>query len=147
MIAAATAADLGAWSTLRQALWPTASRDKHAKELAAILAEPGATIAFIARSEDGTAVGFAEASIRHDYVNGCDSSPVGFLEGIYVAPAHRRRGIAATLVAAVTDWVRSQGCTELASDAAIDNTQSHQMHNALGFEETQRVVYFRKRLA
>lgn len=146
-IAAATAADLAAWSLLRHALWPTSSPDKHAEEITAILAHPSATIALIARAEDGSAIGFAEASIRHDYVNGCDTSPVGFLEGIYVRPEQRRAGIASQLVEAVTDWVRAQGCSELASDAAIANTQSHQMHNALGFQETQRVVYFRKRLA
>lgn len=145
-IAAATNSDVAAWSTLRHALWPDASADKHTDEIIEILAEPGASIALIARADDGTALGFAEASIRHGYVNGCDTSPVGFLEGIYVKPEHRRYGVAAKLVAAVDAWVRSQGCTELASDAPIDNTTSHHMHNALGFTETQRVVYFRKRL-
>lgn len=145
-IAAATAADLAAWSALRHALWPTSSPDEHADEITAILADPGTSVAIVARADDGAALGFAEASIRHDYVNGCDTSPVGFLEGIYVLPEQRRTRIASQLVDAVTDWVRAMGCTELASDAAIDNTQSHQMHNALGFEETQRVVYFRKRL-
>lgn len=145
-IAAATAADLAAWSALRHVLWPTSSPDEHADEITAILADPGTSVAIVARADDGAALGFAEASIRHDYVNGCDTSPVGFLEGIYVLPEQRRTGIASQLVDAVTDWVRAMGCTELASDAAIDNTQSHQMHNALGFEETQRVVYFRKGL-
>lgn len=145
-IAPATTADIATWSALRHALWPDASSDEHADEIAEILAAPGGSVALIARADDGAPLGFAEASIRHDYVNGCDTSPVGFLEGIYVAPEHRRYGVAAALVSAVTEWVRIQACTELASDAPIDNTTSHQMHNALGFEETQRVVYFRKQL-
>ena len=50
------------------------------------------------------------------------------------------------LIAAVEAWTREQGCTELASDALIDNAASHAAHAACGFEETERVVYFRKPL-
>lgn len=93
-----------------------------------------------------TVTGFAEASLRHDYVNGCETSPVAFLEGIYVAPEYRRRGIARALCDAVEEWALGHGCTEFASDAPIDNEESHQMHAALGFEEMERVVCFRKTL-
>jgi aminoglycoside 6'-N-acetyltransferase I len=88
--------------------------------------------------------GFAEAAIRTDYVNGAQSSPVGFLEGLYVVPHGRRNGVARLLVAAVTRWAAECGCSELASDAALANTASQALHRALGFEETERVVYFRK---
>jgi aminoglycoside 6'-N-acetyltransferase I len=71
---------------------------------------------------------------------------VDFLEGIVVDPSVRRQGVAASLVAAVADWARGQGLSELASDAELHNIVSHAMHAALGFEETQRVVYFRKAL-
>nr|WP_241823604.1 GNAT family N-acetyltransferase [Sphingomonas sp. Sph1(2015)] len=47
------------------------------------------------------------------------------------------------LVAAVADWGRAQGCSEFASDAELENVDSHAMHRALGFVETERVVYFR----
>jgi aminoglycoside 6'-N-acetyltransferase I len=144
IIAVVRSTDATDWANLRHALWPRHGLGKHAADIAEHLAAPGDALALIARDDGGIAAGFAEASIRHDYVNGCDTSPVGFLEGIYVAPEHRRAGIAAQLVEAVSDWVRDMGCTQLASDAGIDNTQSHQMHNALGFTETQRVVYFRK---
>ncbi|WP_430726986.1 aminoglycoside 6'-N-acetyltransferase [Sphingomonas yabuuchiae] len=96
--------------------------------------------------EEGRVVGFAEAAVRQDYVNGCDNSPVLFLEGLFVDPGHRRGGGAAALVAAVADWGRAQGCLEFASDAEIDNLDSHAMHLALGFAETERVVYFRREL-
>lgn len=142
-IAVVTAADTADWAALRHALWSQSSADEHAAEMADLLI-PGNTLTLLARRDDGTAIGFAEASIRHDYVNGCDTTPVGFLEGIYVVPQHRRAWVARQLVETVTVWVRSKGCTEMASDAAIGNSQSHQMHNARGFEETQRVVYFRK---
>lgn len=145
-IAAATEADSADWAELRQALWPRHGLAGHTTQIADALAAPGDRINLIARMPDGQAVGLAEASLRHDYVNGCNTSPVAFLEGIFVSPEHRRGGIAGQLVAAVEDWARAQGCTEFASDAPLDNVRSHQMHGALGFSETQRVVYFRKLL-
>nr|WP_240232202.1 aminoglycoside 6'-N-acetyltransferase [Devosia sp. JXJ CY 41] len=143
-ITAATQADTADWAALRQALWPSHEPGAHEADIAAFLADPTDTINLIARLPDGRAVGLAEAALRHDYVNGCKTSPVAFLEGIYVAPDSRRLGIARGLVMAVEDWARAQGCTEFASDAAVGNLESHRMHDALGFSETQRVVYFRK---
>jgi aminoglycoside 6'-N-acetyltransferase I len=92
-------------------------------------------------------IGFLEAAMRFDYVNGCEGSPVAFLEGIYVAPAFRKQGVARALIAAFEDWARGKGVKEMASDAEIDNRVSHAMHQALGFAETERVVYFRKPVA
>lgn len=71
-------------------------------------------------------------------------SPVAFLEGIYVAAEHRRQGIAARLVDAVAAWATSLGCREFASDAPLENELSQEVHKALGFRETERVVFFRK---
>lgn len=140
-------ADAADWAGMREALWPTGGdHGTHAQDIARLLADPGNTINLIARQEGGAALGFAEASLRHDYVNGCDSSPVAFLEGIYVTPEARGQGVARALIATIEAWARSQGATELASDAALDNIGSHGMHNALGFAETQRVVFFKKAL-
>jgi aminoglycoside 6'-N-acetyltransferase I len=144
-IASITAAGLEDWLALRQALWSW-SETEHRAEAVAALQNPDA-MAFLARDSGGSAIGFAEASLRHDYVNGCATSPVGFLEGIYVKEGHRRQGVARALCRAVEDWTRSRGASELASDAFLDNSASHRMHGALGFSETERVVYFRKDLA
>lgn len=145
-IAPAVAADAADWLAMRTALWPSGADGAHAGEIAALLAEPGETINLIARGGDGVALGFAEASLRHDYVNGCKTSPVAFLEGIFVTPEARGQGVARALVGAVEGWAREQGCSEFASDAPIDNFVSAYMHRALGFAETQRVVFFRKAL-
>lgn len=88
------------WLALRQALWPQGSREEHLAEMASFLASPERFAQFVAYASREP-VGFAEASARTDYVNGTTSSPVAFLEGLYVAPSARRRGIAASLVAAV----------------------------------------------
>jgi aminoglycoside 6'-N-acetyltransferase I len=146
-IAPASAEDAGAWLELRLALWPGERREEFATEIASLLVDPGDTVNLIAHSDTGEAIGFAEADLRRDYVEGCKTSPVAFLEGIYVAPAHRRQGVAAALVRAVEDWGRQNGCIEFASDAVIDNLDSQAMHRAIGFTETVRVVYFRKELS
>lgn len=138
----ATAADLESWIAMREALWPDEAGLRDGA--AAMLANPE-MLALIAH-EGGEPVAFAEAALRHDYVNGCETSPVTFLEGIYVAPGHRRTGLAAALVEAAAEWGRSKGCTEFASDILIDNHESHAFHTAIGFEETERVVYFRRAL-
>ena len=143
-IAVATAQDAADWVAMRQALWPKGNPGTHSADIAQLLAAPGDTINFIARADDGRPVGFSEAGLRHDYVNGTESSPVAFLEGIYVDPAFRRTGVARQLVEAVENWARQQGCSELASDTGIANIPSQKLHDALGFTETQRVVYFRK---
>lgn len=136
--------DLPQWVVLRSALWPDENPNIMAAEAGAILAHPDRLV-LVAR--DGKAViGFAEASVRRDCVNGCETSPVGFVEGIYVGPEHRHRGIARSMVGAIEQWAYERGLTELASDALLENADSHAMHEALGFSETERVVYFRKGL-
>jgi aminoglycoside 6'-N-acetyltransferase I len=143
-VAPATAADAEDWAAMRTALWPRGGNGAHAADIAELLMDAGETINLIARGPDGVALGFAEAALRRDYVNGCKTSPVAFLEGIFVKPEARGRGVARAMVGAVEAWAREQGCTEFASDTAPDNFASQDMHRALGFEETQRVVFFRK---
>ncbi|PXA97560.1 hypothetical protein DMC47_13385 [Nostoc sp. 3335mG] len=141
------AEDAADWAAMRETLWPGEDRgEEHVREIAALLADAGGTLNLIARDGDGTALGFLEASVRRDYVNGCETSPVAFLEGIFVFPGARGRGVARALVNATEDWAREQGLSEFASDAAPENEASLGMHAALGFGETQRVVFFRKAL-
>jgi aminoglycoside 6'-N-acetyltransferase I len=130
---------------MRRALWPRCTESDHAVDMKAACSGTKLT-AFVANDEDGQALGFIEASLRTDCVNGTTTSPVGFIEGIYVVPQARQRGIARALVQAAEAWARGEGCSEMASDARIDNSGAHAMHRALGFVETSRVVYFRKDL-
>ena len=136
--------DLPQWVALRIALWPDEDAVQITREAPTLLTQPDMLV--VVAREGETVIGFTEAAIRRDYVNGCETSPVAFVEGIYVSPGQRRRGVARAMIAAVEDWARRQGLSELAADALLDNAQSHAMHNALGFGETERVVYFRKSL-
>jgi aminoglycoside 6'-N-acetyltransferase I len=135
-----------AWQAMRSALWPEMVEEDNLRETA-MLSEKEKAWVRIALSAEGQPAGFAEATLRTDYVNGCETSPVAFLEGIYVEPWARRQGVAKLLVAEVERWALASGCREFASDALLENGDSHSMHRALGFEETERVVYFRKDLA
>ena len=141
-----TSDSLEDWVKLRQVLWPDGTFEDLRREATDMLDRPRNAVAYLAREENGHTAAFAEATLRRDYVNGCSTSPVGFLEGIYVAPQVRRRGVGRTLDRTVRDWAMLRGCREYASDALIDNRESYAFHAALGFEETERVVYFRKRL-
>jgi aminoglycoside 6'-N-acetyltransferase I len=134
------------WLALRQELWPHSTAEEHLAEMAAFLAQPARFAQFIEYDGAGAAIGLVEVSIRTDYVNGTETSPVAFLEGIYVVAQARRAGVARRLVAEAERWALGMGCTELASDASVGNTTSHAMHAALGFVETERVVYFKKEL-
>jgi aminoglycoside 6'-N-acetyltransferase I len=138
--------DAVSWGRLRQALWPDEPHIDGNDELRAALEPPEAACVLLAVAGDAI-VGFAEARLRSDYVNGTCTSPVGFLEAWYVQPEWRGRGIGRALVRDVEDWTRASGCAELASDALLDNLASHAAHLRCGFEETGRVVYFRKPLA
>ena len=134
-----------AWLGLRCALWPEASAEEHLSGMADALVR--GYYVRLAVTASGTAVGLVEAAKRVDYVNGTSSSPVAFLEGLYVSPTFRRQEVARALVDAVMAWARHEGCSELASDSLLDNPSAHAAHRALGFEETERVVYFRRSLA
>ncbi|MEN2427087.1 aminoglycoside 6'-N-acetyltransferase [Chromobacterium vaccinii] len=139
-------AHLNDWRNLRAALWPDCPADEHQREIDAQIAEPARYAAFIAMDAAGGAVGLIELAIRHDYVNGTHHSPVGFVEGLYVAPEHRRAGVAVRLLSAAQAWARDRGSVELASDTTLDNIVSQTAHQALGFEETERVVFYRMAL-
>ncbi len=91
-------------------------------------------------------LGFAQASIRSDYVEGSDSSPVVYIEGIYVDDNHRRRGIAQILVDSVEKWGKDMGCSEIGSDCKLDNHISVDFHKGIGFEEANRLVCFIKKI-
>ena len=141
-----TAEDKLAWLGMREALWPDES-GSHPREvddfLAGRLKMPLAVL--LAVDNNGTALGFVELSIRA-YAEDCVTDRVAYLEGWYVAPEARRRGIGAALVRAAEDWGRAQGCTELGSDALLDNDVSAAAHRALGFDETVQIRCFRKHL-
>jgi GNAT superfamily N-acetyltransferase len=140
-------ADETEWARLRDELWPGSS-DHHTRDIRRFFAgesfNPLAVL--VAETEDKRIVGFAELSIRA-YAEGCETDRVAFLEGWFVVPDARRQGVGRALISASEDWARSQGCSEFASDAELDNQDSAVAHLASGFSEVGSVRCFRKGLA
>jgi aminoglycoside 6'-N-acetyltransferase I len=131
---------------LRGEFIPELNRQGQQTFLAEFARDSADFCAFIANDEKGESLGFAEVSIRTDYVNGCRHRPALYLEGIYVRPESRGRGVARAICLAAEQWGIEKGCREFASDVYIDDHDSLAAHAGLGFEESERVVYFSKNL-
>jgi aminoglycoside 6'-N-acetyltransferase I len=122
----ATKADAEAWLAMRAALWPDANVDALRLEVGRYFVahgEPPLPHCVFVAERDGAIVGMLELSLR-PHADGCDSSPVPFIEAWYVAPEARRSGVGGALVQAAEQWALDNGHTELASDALLENTES-----------------------
>ncbi len=124
-------------------LWPENNFDTLAAEFQLLLRDKNAACFLFIKDE---ALGFAQCQLRHDYVEGTDSSPVGYLEGIFVAEAARGQGIAGKLLQACQSWAKEKGCREFASDCTLDNQLSQRFHLRHGFIEANRIICFTKKL-
>ena len=125
-------------------MWEDNVLEELEEEFSELIGSPEAAV-FLG-TVDGQAIGFAQCQLRHDYVEGTETSPVGYLEGIFIEENYRKQGYAKQLLAACETWAKEQGCTEFASDCELDNTGSLKFHLSLGFEEANRVICFTKKL-
>ena len=144
MIVKASKKDAQAVAALALRLWPDHSVQALTEEFEALAENPEAAL-FLFRP-DGEAAGFAQCQLRHDYVEGTESSPVGYLEGVFLLPAFRGKGHGRELVRACEAWAREMGCREFASDCELSNLESLTFHLHTGFAEANRVICFAKKL-
>ena len=144
MVQKAIEQDAAVLADLALMLWPSHDAAELREEFAELLKSEEAAC-FLA-CEAGVPVGFAQCQLRHDYVEGTETSPVGYLEGIYVKAPFRRRGVAGQLLRACEAWAGRMGCTELASDCELNNMDSLSFHLRMGFEEANRIICFTKKL-
>lgn len=144
MIVKATSKDSLALAKIAIKMWSEHSLDELAKEFEETIdCEESAIFMLMV---DNQAVGFAQCQLRHDYVEGTDSSPVGYLEGIFLEQEFRHRGNAKKLLAQCEEWAKNKGCTEFASDCESDNDESLKFHINMGFTEVNRIICFKKQL-
>ena len=141
MIVAVTKENENAWAELCAEFWPDLTADSALK-----MSYEGLFKNEFLFFENEVAVAFLSLSMRSDYVEGTDSSPVGYIEGLYVKPEFRRKGIAEKLVEHAKEWSEKYGCTELASDCALDNLGSQSFHKDIGFTEVNRIVCYTMQL-
>jgi aminoglycoside 6'-N-acetyltransferase I len=144
-IRAATVPDHEDWARLRALLWPDADAAELLDELPGLVTGPNALRAWLLIDGHGDPVGFIELSMRN-MLDGTPRDPFPYLEGLWIAPDHRRTGAARDLLKSVETWARDAGHTELGSDASLDNGESHEWHAACGFEEVERIVLYYKTL-
>lgn len=130
-------------AVLAAELWPEHTAEELLEDF--YLLDEAESALFLATEEDAP-VGFAQCQLRHDYVEGTEHSPVGYLEGIYVRGNYRGKGLAKALLAACEGWAKEKGCVEFASDCELDNSGSLAFHLSVGFEEANRIICFTKKL-
>ena len=140
----ATREDFETWLAWRKELWAVTDLDDELRDMEKVFAADTKAVFFIEKKGEGP-IGFAETALR-DYAEGCVTSPVAYFEAWFVAPGHRKQGIGRRLLEHAEQWARGMGCTEIASDAEIDNDVSIAAHKKLGFRETDRIVTFAKKL-
>lgn len=137
--------DFPPWLAMRRALWPRCPLRDHKKEMAEILGDARNQPAWVAESDNGKLAGFLEASVRN-YADGAGRENVGYLEGWYVRPTFRKKGVGKALVRAAEEWARGRGYKHMGSDTWIGNRNSHRAHLAMGYREVGRDVHYVKRL-
>ncbi|HEU4811336.1 MAG TPA: ribosomal protein S18-alanine N-acetyltransferase [Nocardioides sp.] len=87
------------------------------------------TVRYLVAEVDGEVVGYAAASIVAD---------IAELQRIAVDPGHRRRGLAAGLLDAVTGLAREEDAERLLLEVREDNDGALAFYAASGFEEIDR---------
>jgi len=140
----ATPDDKPEWLRMRQGLWPDAPMEYLSFDLDKLLANPDAGI-FVASDSHGRLIAFIEAGLR-SHGEGCETSPVGYIEAWYVDPHVRGQKLGREMVHMAENWAREKGCTEMASDTWLENEASIEAHKKLGYWEVERLVHFVKRL-
>jgi len=138
--------DFYEWARMRRILWPHVTLGECKREWEIVRRRPSRLAIFVSQRRDGQLQGFLEASLRRDYTEGCTTTPVGYVEGWYVAPDARRKGIGRGLVKAAEQWAHAKGCREMASDAKLANRLGQKVHRALGYIECGTCVHFSKSL-
>jgi histidine triad (HIT) family protein len=137
--------DWDEWLRMSAELFPNEPAGEIAAGMHAFRSRFDAAVFVAERPESGLA-GFVEAGTRA-YADGCETSPVGYLEAWYVDPDARGAGVGRALVAAAEAWANARGFREMASDALLENEASHRAHRAIGYAEVERHVLFRRELA
>ena len=130
---------------MRRALWQDYSESEMRADMKKWLATP-TNATFVLLDAEKQLCGFIEVGSRN-YAEGCETSPIGYIEGWYVDDPMRGQGGGKMLTTIAEDWVRTQGWVEIASDTWLGNETSIQAHLALGYEETERLVHFSKKIA
>ena len=144
MIRQATKEDVACIAEMAIMMWDSHSVEELAEEFEIVLDNEECAIYLYCI--DNMPIGFAQCGLRHDYVEGTESNPVGYLEGIFIQEEYRKKGYARNLLAECENWAKEKGCSEFASDCELDNGVSFDFHMNVGFTEANRIICFTKQI-
>ncbi|MDO4284975.1 MAG: GNAT family N-acetyltransferase [Eubacteriales bacterium] len=144
MVRKAGREDIKILTELAALLWESHTKTELEDELSELMEKE--SVQFFIADENNIPVGFAQCQLRYDYVEGTTTTPVGYLEGIFVREKYRGQSYARTLLTECESWAREKGCQEFASDCEMENAVSFQFHRAMGFAEANRIICFTKKL-
>ena len=137
--------DWNEWLRMSKALFTVEWKDEDVTEMQSTLTRSDAAVIVLERPDGRSLAGFVEVGAR-SIVDGCRTSPVGYIEAWYVDPDVRLAGFGRALLEAAEAWARTQGYQEMGSDALLENHVSHMAHERSGYTEVDRVVTYRKDL-
>ena len=136
-----TTNDFADWLTMRVALYGELEPGAHEAEMLDIHARDDWHLWFLL-DEQGQRIGMVELSLRN-VVDGCLSSPVAYVEGLYIVPEQRNKGLGKQVMHLLFDWAAAQDYSEMALNTPLPNSGSQRFYAALGFSENERVVEYR----
>ena len=136
--------DLNAWITLSDKLFKDTNKDELQKDYHQMMSSEKHRNILVKNKQ--TFIGFIDISIRTEYVEGASSSPIGYIEGIYIEAQFRKMGIARKLIKLAEDWFVEKGCKEVGSDTWDWNKDAQEFHKRLGFKEEDVLVHFIKKI-
>ena len=138
-----TQEDKAEWLRMRKGIWPEAPDEYLNFDMDEILADDNYMVIFACDGDKP--IGLTEAQIKGS-AEGCETSPVGYLEGWFVQDDYRGKSVVGIMTRAAEDWIREKGCTEVASDTWLDNESSIRAHVKMGYVEVERLVHYVKQL-
>jgi len=131
------------WKEMREEVYSSLDDEFHEKEMKQIIESNDWFCYFLV--DDNQIVGMAELSSRN-IVDGCLSSPVAYIEGLYLKKVYRGIGLGREAIKIIKEWCQEKGFTELGMDTELDNLGAQRFFRAVGLRETYRIVQFRTRI-
>ena len=115
--------------------------DVHYYDLAGLISSPDAEV--IVAELDGRIIGsgYAKISESEPYLRHRRHSYLGFM---YVVPEHRGQGVIKQILAALEDWSRSRGVTEMKLEVYTENAAAVRAYSKSGY--SRLILTMRKEL-
>ncbi len=129
---------------MREEVYSSLDDEFHEKEMKQIF-KSSDWFCYFLMNENNQILGLAELSSRN-IVDGCLSSPVAYLEGLYLKEKYQDMGLGRQAIEAIKIWCKEQGFTELCMDTELANVKAQKFFRTVGLQETYRIVQFHTRI-